>query len=91
MPENFDDVLKRHTKFAEESRVRINKLIADRDPNRPERYVIKKNKLLHTLALIDYRLNSLKVEMKQLYDERAGLVGQVQKLESDYVNGESTI
>jgi hypothetical protein len=91
LSENFDEILKRHTKFAEESRVRINKLIAERDPNRTERYAIKKNKLLYSLSLIDYRLSSLKAELNKLYNERAGLVGQVQKLEKDYANGEPTI
>lgn len=90
MSENFD-VLKRHTKFAEESRVRINKLIADRDPNRPTRYADKKNKLCYDIQLIDYRINNLKDELEQLYSKRANLVGQVERLEGDYVNGEPTI
>lgn len=89
MSENFDDVLKRHTKFAEESRVRINKLIAERDPTRPYRYGEKKAKLCNDIGLVDYRINNLKDELEQLYSKRAGLVGQVERLEKERQNAKS--
>ncbi len=88
---NWDSVLEREEAEAEANRIKINKMIAARDINRPERFAQKKNKLLLDVTIVDYRIKSLKAELQQLYDKRALLVRQVQQLEKDYVNGEPTI
>ncbi len=87
----LDKALEREKVEAEENRIKINKMIASRDPNRPERFAQKKNKLLLDVTIIDYRIKSTKAELQQLCDKRLVLTKQVQQLEQDYVNGEPTI
>jgi hypothetical protein len=88
---NWDKVFEREEAEAEANRIKINKMIAARDLNRPERFAHKKNKLLLDVTIIDYRIKNTKAELQQLYDKRTVLVRQVQQLEKDYVNGEPTI
>ncbi len=88
---NWDKVFEREEAEAEANRIKINKMIAARDLNRPERFAQKKNKLLLDVTIIDYRIKSIKAELQRLYDKRTVLVRQVQQLEKDYVNGEPTI
>jgi hypothetical protein len=89
--EELDAAVKRLEREREESRVRVNRLIAARDPNRPERYAQKKNKLLLDLTNTGFYIKRLKAELQEQYEKYESISAAVKKLESDYVNGEPTI
>lgn len=88
---NWAEILKREEKEAEESRVYVNKLIASRDFNRPERYRVKQNRLQLELQLLTYRIGNLKAEHNQCVEKAQMLEKQIAKLDSDFTNGEPTI
>lgn len=87
----FEDKVAEHTKTAEESRIRVNKFIASRDPNRPNRYAEKRNKLQYDLQLLTYRIGNLKEEHNQCVNKAQEIEKQIAKLDKDFEDGEPTI
>ena len=66
----LDAKIKEHEKFSKELRLRVNKLLAERDPNRSFRYHEKRDKLSHDIELLSYEIQTIEDKLSRRKKQR---------------------
>ncbi len=84
--ETMDEKIKRLTREREENNKRINKMLAERDLTRNERYFDKKNELMRDLALAQHNLDRLEQQAAPIRKKIQELEEQVKKLDYEHEN-----
>jgi chromosome segregation ATPase len=88
MVETLDQKYERLKKNCEESHIRTNKLLCERDPLRNEKYGDRKAKIQYNLSMIQHRLNRLQEETGPLLQKKAKLEADLKKVIADHENYE---
>lgn len=88
MVETLDQKYERLKKNCEQSHIRTNKLLCERDPLRNERYGDRKAKIQYAIYMIQLRLDRLNQEAKPLLEKKANLEKDLKKVIADHENYE---
>ena len=88
MVETLDQKYERLKKDCEQSHIRTNKLLCERDPLRNEKYGDRKAKIQYAIYMIQLRLDRLNQEAKPLLEKKATLEADLKKVITDHENYE---
>jgi len=84
----FDKEVEKHREFQRQSKLRINKLIAQRDPLYSNRYHEKRNLLLVKLQTVGYEMDCLQEKIGRKEYVKTILVSDLKKLDEAFKNYE---
>jgi hypothetical protein len=84
----YDKMIEEHTKFQSESRLRVNKLLAENDPLFEHHYQEKRVLLVNRLQTTNFEMDQLVVKLKHKNEERKKLLEQIRELDENHDNWE---